>query len=236
MKYILSSSHCETGTPKLSSKYGMAQMLKAALGTTDISIVLVAAWPDDFSQNDTYADWEKDRFTKEGYNVTGFSLLDSRTAHHAQEYIAGADLVILSGGHAPTQNNFFHRINLPQIMKNYTGTVLAISAGSMNSATTVYVQPEEPGEATDPGYRKFLLGLGLTDINILPHYNMVKDNILDGMRLYEDITFTDSMGHSFLVIPDESFVYGDETGETLYGPGYILADGVMTELYSGAKL
>jgi len=31
----------------------------------------------------------------------------------------------------------------------------------MNCADTVYAQPEEPGEAVDPDYQRFIPGLGL---------------------------------------------------------------------------
>ena len=57
-----------------------------------------------------------------------------------------------------------------------------------------------------PGFVRFTQGLGLTDKNILPHYNQVRDNILDGMRLFEDITYPDSRGHSFYVLMDGSYI------------------------------
>ena len=68
---------------------------------------------------------------------------------------------------------------------------MGISAGHMNCAEIVYAQPEMPGEAVDPDYRRFIPGLGLTKYNILPHYQAVKDDYVDGMRLFEDITFRD---------------------------------------------
>lgn len=33
----------------------------------------------------------------------------------------------------------------------------------MNCADTVYAQPEEPGEAVDPDYQRFIPGLGADD-------------------------------------------------------------------------
>ena len=55
----------------------------------------------------------------------------------------------------------------------------------------------------------------------------MKDNILDGLRLYEDITFADSMGHSFIVLPDGSYIYQDDEEQTLLGEGYRLKNGIM---------
>jgi dipeptidase E len=61
---------------------------------------------------------------------------------------------------------------------------------------------------------------------------MVKDNLLDGRRLFEDITFEDSMGYTFYVLEDGSYVLSDETGETLYGNAYVIRDGKMEMICS----
>jgi dipeptidase E len=117
--------------------------------------------------------------------------------------------MILSGGHVPTQNRFFEKIRLRDLLKSCEGVVLGISAGSMNSADEVYAQPEEEGEAVDPAYRRFLPGLGLTKTNLLPHYQENKDDVLDGRRIYADIACPDSMGRTFYAIPDGSYLLID---------------------------
>jgi len=100
----------------------------------------------------------------------------------------------------------------------------------MNCAAMVYAQPEEPGESVDPAYQRFLPGLGLTYLNILPHYQQVKDDILDGKRLYEDVTFADSFGHSFLVLPDGSYVRACAGSSELFGEAYLLENAVMRKI------
>ena len=90
--------------------------------------------------------------------------------------------------------------------------------------------PEEEGEGIDPDFERFAPGLGLTDMNILPHYQKVKDNILDGLRLFEDITYADSMGNTFFALPDGSYFYQDEEGLLLCGEGYRLQDGILEQL------
>lgn len=83
---------------------------------------------------------------------------------------------------------------------------MGISAGSMNCADMVYAQPELEGEAADPSYERFIVGLGLTERNILPHYQMVKDYTLDGLRLMEEITYPDSAGREFYALEDGSYI------------------------------
>ena len=65
---------------------------------------------------------------------------------------------------------------------------------------------------------------------MLPHYQMVKDWLLDGKRLYEDITYADSMGRKFLVLPDGSYVVINDGRTVVWGEAYCLADGVLRQI------
>lgn len=80
-------------------------------------------------------------------------------------------------GHVPTQNQFFKNINLREIIRNSKALILGGSAGSMNSAEIVYAQPELEGESINPNYKKYIQGLGLTNISILPHFQQRHDYI-----------------------------------------------------------
>lgn len=168
-------------------------------------------------------------FANAGIPFSAYQVLDERNADRAEELVKSSDLIVLAGGHVPTQNAFFQKIGLRRLLQNHPGVVMGISAGSMNSADVVYAQPEEPGESA-PEFQRFLPGLGLTKIQVLPHYQKVKDSLLDGRRLFEDITFADSMGKTFYAIPDFSYVVDDGETAMLYGEAYCLQDGVMRQL------
>ena len=165
--------------------------------------------PDDWAKTDFYAALTRLYFENAGFRFDSFRVLDGRNADQAEALVRDADLLILGGGHVPTQNRFFQKIGLRKLMNYYDGVVVGISAGSMNSAELVYAQPEEEGEAVDPAYRRFLPGLGLTKTMLLPHYQEVKDDVLDGLRLFEDITYPDSIGRCFYAIPDGSYLFID---------------------------
>ena len=113
--------------------------------------------------------------------------------------------------------------------------VMGISAGSMNAADEVYVQPEEEGESS-PDFPRFAPGLALTEVNILPHYQKVKDNILDGLRLFEDITYADSFGHTFFALPDGSYFYQDDDQLLLLGKAFLFRDGEKTPLTEDGEI
>ncbi len=153
--------------------------------------------------------------------------LDVWYSNYFTDSILRYDVIILGGGHVPSQNAFMKECGLKEKMKDYSGIIIGISAGSMNAAEIVYAQPELPGEAADPDYERFMEGLGLTKANILPHYQMVKDNMLDGMSLFEDITCGDSYGREFLVLPDGSYLMAKDGKETVYGEAYVIRDGIL---------
>ena len=155
-----------------------------------------------------------------------YAILDGFNAEEAANLIHNSDIIFLAGGHVPTQNAFFQEIGLRELLEDFDGVVMGISAGSMNMADIVYAQPEEPGESA-PEFQRFAPGLGLTDVNICPHYQKVKDNMLDGMRLFEDITYADSIGNCFFALPDGSYIYQDEDHLLLCGEGYRLKDGIL---------
>lgn len=186
----------------------------------------------DPERHDLTCQWGTDMITAmagQGIYSGGFAVLDGSNAEMAEQLVAESDFICLAGGHVPTQNAFFQEIGLRELLQDWDGTVMGISAGSMNTADVVYIQPEEPGES-DLDFARFAPGLGLTEVNVLPHYQKVKDTILDGQRLFEDITYADSYGHEFFALVDGSYFYQDEEKLLLCGEGYRLKDGIMERL------
>lgn len=173
-------------------------------------------------------------FAQEGIFFESYQLLDGETAEQAEELVEASDFIVLAGGHVPTQNAFFRQIHLRELLEGFEGVVMGISAGSMNSAEFVYAQPEEEGESS-PDFPRWLPGLSLTGVNVLPHYQEVKDSILDGKRLFEDITYADSFENEFFALPDGSYFYQDEDMLLLCGEGYRITDGILEKLTGDAE-
>lgn len=196
----------------------------------DSHCLIVCADPDNYEMNDEMAATFYKAFSFHGLTISDMELCDSRNESEAAGLVAASDMVILGGGHVPTQNAFFKKIGLKKLMQDYTGIVMGISAGTMNCADIVYAQPELEGESTDPDYQRFIPGLGLTEVMVLPHYQQVKENMLDGKRLYEDITYSDSMGRKFYVLVDGSYILVQDGRTVLYGEGYLIRDGELSQI------
>ncbi len=187
-------------------------------------ILFAAADPEDTTKNDALRACYTGAFPENGLPLGSFTTWDCRN-REAIQTLAEFDVLILSGGHVPTQNAFFREIGLREKLAAFDGLVIGISAGTMNAAETVYAHPELEGEAVDPEYRRFLPGLGLTQTMILPHFQSIRQDVLDGLRVIEDIAFPDSMGREFLCLPDGSYVICQEGRETLFGEAWIIRNG-----------
>lgn len=196
----------------------------------NMRVLMISADFATYDSNDEMVSFFADAFNNSGLKVDEWNLWDDRSEDITTETLCSYDMVILGGGHVPTQNAIFHAIHLREMMQDYDGIVMGISAGSMNCADRVYAQPEMPNESIDPNYSIYLEGLALTDLNVLPHYQMVKDNILDGKRLYEDITFSHSYGNNFLILVDGSYVIANEEESWVFGEAYYLGDGKMSQI------
>lgn len=211
------------------SKNGFLDQIRS-LWKEPFRVLAITAFPDEDERNDEMLGYYTKVLEASELPVKSIRMIDRRTEEKLQEWLADSDFVILSGGHVPTEQAFFERLGLRALLENFSGVIMGISAGTMNCAETVYAQPELDGEAADPDYQKFIPGLGMTKLNILPHYQKVKDYMLDGMRLFEDITYSDSVGQEFYALEDGSYVRCDEQGEVLYGNAYRIADGVMKQV------
>ena len=230
MRYYLLSSLVDYTKMELHNEYCWIEDLLEHL-SFPCHALLVASSPDDIDKTRHYAQEIVDVMEKHGLSLSGFDILDRNSACCTKELVDKADLIIAMGGHVPTQNFFFQEIDLKKHLRSFHGVWISSSAGSMNSATLVYAQPELEGEVIDSTYQRFVPGLGLTEKMILPHYSSWKNEVVDGFRLLEDITYPDSQGHTFYLMEDGSYVLGDteEKIEEVIGKYDVLRDGVIVQ-------
>lgn len=210
---------------------GMTEELRR-YWTDGARCLLISAFPDEYDLNDRMrGDYE--RIVRDtGLPASCMDIADLRNGKEKADALLTYDFVILGGGHVPTENAFFKSIGLAEKFREYQGIVMGISAGTMNCASVVYAQPEMPGEATDPFFKRFIPGLCLTEFNIIPHFNAVRYDIIDGLRLIEDIAFSDSMGHTFYALTDGSYLLQTEDSAEIRGEAYMIRDGAIKQISS----
>ena len=229
MTLFLTGSPCNKGIGHFTSDGGFLQRLKERLPKHP-AILLVSAAPDDPDNCRWVFDSTKECLVNSGIEFSSVRMLARDNAAQAASLVADSDFVILCGGHVPTQNRFFREIGLRDILKAYDGVILACSAGSMNCAEEVYSHPELPGEGSDPFYQSRFEGLGLTDINIVPHLEDISDAWLDGRRLLHDIILPMSYGHRFYPFCDGVYVIEENGRRTLYGEAWVIENGDIRKI------
>lgn len=212
----------------LIQRNGFLERLKS-IWPQNARVLIICADPSDYRKNDKLCNDLKESFSMSGLSVSCIDKCDDRNSA-LTDNLENVDAIILTGGHVPTQNKFLKQLRLREQLSNYNGIVVAWSAGSMNCADIVYAGPEFEGEAIDPLYERWITGLGLTNINIFPHFQKLKDEYLDGMRLIEDITFADSIGHEIVALNDGSYIMINEEETILYGEAYMIKDGQQIQI------
>lgn len=229
--YIGGSYKQKDGTripAKLSTENGLLDSLQEHW-KNKARVLIISSDENDIVKNDGFRDIFAAAFPMSGLSVEEMVICDRRNENIVNR-IAEYDAVILAGGHVPTQNKFFRKIQLKEHLKDFDGILIGISAGTMNCAETVYAQPELEGESLDKEYQRFLPGLGITRLMIIPHYQKIKDGYLDGKRIFEDITYPDSYGREFYALADGSYVLIENGTMTLFGEAYLIKDGKKKQI------
>ena len=193
------------------------------------NFVFVASDPYNYAATDIYAGVTIDSF-KLTLPFKNYIILDGRNKSQAKEIIEMADFIFLCGGHVPTQNKFFHEIGLGEIIRNTNALICGGSAGSMNMADIVYAQPELEGESLDKNYNRYIQGLDLTMISILPHFKERIDETLDGKKILSEISMPDSINRPFIAISDGDYILSIDGNVEIYGESYLFKDGSYSKL------
>ncbi|MBO7603932.1 MAG: Type 1 glutamine amidotransferase-like domain-containing protein [Bacteroidales bacterium] len=229
MTLILTGSPTRYGEDRFTEDNGFLATVRASIPLRP-RVLLISAAPDDEAFTESVLSGMSLCIRNSGIDPSEITMLDRRNCGLAAQLVNKAHWIVLCGGHVPTQNRFLHEIGLKELLKGFRGLVMGCSAGSMNCAEMVYSHPELQGEAADPSYKRWLKGLGLTRLQIIPHYHQVRNAVVDGQRLFEDIIFPDSYSHTFYTFPDGGYILNRSGRETLYGTAWEISGGGMRQV------
>lgn len=207
---------------------GFLDMLKSELKTRKCMLV-ISGKPDKVRMSDPL-DITRAGFAKSGIPFDEYIYLDSRNMHNLDKYLRIADCIDLCGGHLPTCNEFINRIKLKDKISQFKGVIIGASGGGMNLAGEVYCKPEEQGEALNENFNKSLKGLALTNISIVPHFNVIRSKTLDGKRILQDILLPDSMNKKLIALNDGSYIVQKGDRAVIHGEAYQIYKGKLTQI------
>ncbi|MDE6200855.1 MAG: Type 1 glutamine amidotransferase-like domain-containing protein [Clostridiales bacterium] len=209
----------------LGDQNGILTNIRKYLKGTD-KLVVVANNPDATADND-----EKLACVGESFRLTGLGfkeniMLDGRNGDGAKRIVSGANIVILCGGKCVCQGKFFESIGLKDILKQFDGIVIGISAGSMVLCRAVPNFPEEIADLADP---RWFDGMGFVDGLLIPHYDGQTDSYqfpCEDFDIAKDYILPMSKGRKMIGLPNDSYILIDKDGnKRFYGDVYEIADG-----------
>lgn len=216
-EFTIKNENGERKAIKLTNE-ALVQTLNSEIEQYD-NLLFICSTPDDYKKNEEYAKLITKSLSLSGFKFAMSDLIDSRNWLFSKGLINGANLVVLLGGDPLQQMEFFNAIELKEKLKRYKGCLLGISAGTINMAKNVYCSKDESIEET-----LYYKGLGLTDINVEPHFDIEDTNRIN------DVLLVDSGKKPFVALPNESFIVIKDGTVNLHGDAYYFNNGEYNKI------
>lgn len=187
-------------------------------------MVFVASSPF-YEGTSTYAELTRSSLSLSGIRFSKMVILDGHNMDRCRDLMQRADLVFLAGGDTEIQMKMFENMNLRKHIIQCKGVIVGQSAGALNLATDVYCSPTPDETAT----KKYWKGLGMTDVNIEPHFKP------ENKELIENVLLPDSKTQPFIAITDGSYIIDDGEKQTVFGEAYSFSKGEMKQICQNGK-
>ncbi len=211
----------------VSNENGLVDQLKTALKKRG-KVVFIAS--DMENTPDIVEDYAKiffDSLKMVGIIFDKYYILDGTSIDKAKEYIKNADLIFLCGGDTYKQHLLLEKINLELLLSNYSGIVMGQSAGAINMAKHCFNSPEELDESEPV----FFDGLGLTNINVEPHFVYDIKNFNENDKYQRNAIINESYNRSIYGQCNGSHIFIDNNGiKTIYGETYLISKGNIKKI------
>ena len=161
-----------------------------------------------------------------------YLIIEGTNYDKASKYIEGADLVFLCGGDTYNQYELFSKMNLKQILSSYHGIVMGQSAGALNMAVDIFNSQKEK-EKSEP---IFYEGLGLTTINIEPHFKLDDTNFDEKEKYQRNAIIKESYNRPIYGQCNGSHIFiGEDNVVTIYGETYLIMNGIIEKICDNQK-
>lgn len=197
IKYLFSNIDKVNGFSELQSKY----LSKDLRNCNNILFV-----PSDYD-NEKYTIY-KDKIISWFDNI-GISFKENHLVSLDDE-LNDYDVIFLMGGNPIKQIEIINKINLKNLI-NKAKVVIVVSAGAINLSNEAiyYNDYSEKIEIYD--------GIGLTDINVYPHFDINNKEFLEEVKMVSKIK-------TLIALPNESFIKLDDEQIEFCGDCYKVAN------------
>lgn len=118
----------------------------------------------------------------------------------AMDWVKKSDMIFLLGGNPILQKKLYEEKGLTNLIKNYDGVIMGMSAGAMNMSKYIMITP------CSDEYPDFCIeeGLNLSDISVYPHINFEGTLVPKTISFHEEVVV---MQHLITVAKDYGKFY-----------------------------
>lgn len=158
-------------------EFGFFEAAKSVLRSSSIqqgSCVFVTSRPDEINANNERLEKFTAWLAAAGITFASTQLIDNRIFNASGELadfdpkmLLTADCIFLMSGDTQKQMDFIVRLGIDNVLKNYGGAVIGVSAGAMNMAR-----------------------LGIVDYHVLPHFERLPEERLRDFYLPKSFEMT----------------------------------------------
>ena len=209
---------------KINNENKIIEQIKESLDNEN-TFVFITSNPDDYKTNDNYANLTFNSFNISGFDFKKLIIIDNRYLNNLENTIKNSDLIFLAGGNTEIEMNFFEKIKLREILKNYNGVIIGQSAGAINLANIAVCSPEYEEEI---GKKYVWPGLEKTNINIEPHFHLETNNPLEEKLRKELLSLSEK--YNIYAIKDGTHIFDNGKEITLYGEAYLIKNKIITKI------
>lgn len=123
------------------------------------------------------------------------NIIDYRIKkEHAKSLIDSSDILFILGGNPQKEMKFINKYDLVKTVNKFNGIMIGVSAGAINMAKTIYYENNNSLITYS--------GLGLTNINIYPHFDTENKEMIEEIKRIKKHT-------NIIALPKESFIFID---------------------------
>ena len=209
---------------EIDNENGLLDDLKESLKGNK-SIVFIASSKDNYEKTDSYAKVLFESLKLSGINFENYYIIDSRFNDNIENVINNANMIFLAGGDTLKQHKFFDEINLTELLKNYGGVLMGISAGAINLEYDVYNSPECH---EDLKKESKWTGLKKSHINIEPHFVYSDKDFDEGKKLQRKEVLKESYNRVSYGLCNGSHIFIDDENAKVCGKCYKIENGEIT--------
>ena len=185
-----------------------AKRLREIITSRNSFVFIASDFETNHEKNDKYCNHWCDMLCDIGIEFKSIFVVDGRiTPDEAKKNVETSDFIWLSGGDTPKQFGYIKQYGLDTVLKEYSGILFGMSAGSIN-LSTMAVCSLASGHYVQETYN----GLGCVNISIEPHFSLDKtDEILQLSEKYK-----------LYGVPDDSAIILHNNEVEFYGDIFIV--------------